>query len=313
LRIVIALGGNALLPRGERLEFEVQRRSAEAAARSLAPVIEQHQVVLTHGNGPQVGLRALPSEAYREVPGYPLDVLVAESEGMIGYILETELDRVVDVPILTVLSRTVVKPDDPAFLDPTKPIGPLYENTGIVRRLAARGWQLRLDGSAFRRVVPSPEPVRIVQSDLIRMLVEHRVLVICAGGGGVPVVERDGHTHGVEAVVDKDLASALLAIELDADLFVSLTDVDGVFEGWNTPDQRHIAAGTPDLFRELDLPSGSMGPKVEAACRFVEATGKRAAIGRLDRAEQVVSGQAGTSIAIRTESKGSRYNRRPTR
>jgi carbamate kinase len=253
-------------------------------------------VVITHGNGPQVGLLALQSDAYDEVATYPLDVLVAESEGMIGYILETELDRVLDVPILTVLSRTVVRADDPAFEEPTKPIGPIYETTGTLRRLAERGWQLRAEGTAFRRVVPSPEPVRIVQIELIRMLVDHGVLVVCAGGGGIPVVERDGETEGVEAVVDKDYASSLLAIELGADLFVSLTDVDGVFEGWGTPDQLLIGAGTPGRLRSLSLPAGSMGPKVEAACRFTEATGNRSAIGRLDQADLVVAGLAGTQV-----------------
>lgn len=297
MRIVVALGGNALSPRGRPLSFDVQQRSAAAAARALAPVVAEHTVVLTHGNGPQVGLLALQSEAYHEVAGYPLDVLVAETEGMIGYILETELDRLVDRPILTVLTRTVVDPADPAFDDPTKPIGPLYEVTGDASRLAdERGWQLRVDGPGVRRVVASPEPLRIVQSDLIRRLSDDGVLVICAGGGGIPVVEVDGFTRGIEAVVDKDMASSLLARDLDADAFVCLTDVDGVYEGWRTTAERLVLEADVGWLRERSFAAGSMGPKVEAACRFVEATGHPAFIGPLDRVSELLTGRAGTRV-----------------
>lgn len=297
MRLVIALGGNALLPRGQRLEFETQQRSAAAAATALAPVIRRHEVVLTHGNGPQVGLLALQSEAYPEVSEYPLDVLVAETEGMIGYILETELDRFLDTPIITMLSRTVVSADDPAFQDPTKPIGPVYEDSVELRKLAAeRGWDLRPDGDAIRRVVASPDPIRIIQSSLVGTLLDSGVLVICAGGGGIPVVEEDGHTHGVEAVVDKDLASSLLAVELGADMFICLTDVDGVYEDWDRPERHLIRRESTDWFRARRFAAGSMGPKIEAACRFVETAGAPAAIGRLEDVAAVVEGQAGTVI-----------------
>ena len=297
VRIVIALGGNALIPRGQRLDFEVQQRSARVAATALAPVISEHQVVVTHGNGPQVGLLALQSEAYAEVASYPLDVLVAETEGMIGYILETELDRVVDLPILTVLTRTVVRADDPAFADPTKPIGPLYENLAVTRRLAVeRGWEFRVDGPGLRRVVPSPNPIRIVQSDLIRRLSDDGILVVCAGGGGIPVVEEEGTTRGVEAVVDKDLASSLLAVELDADAFVCLTDVHGVFDRWGEPDQRLVRGESTEWFRAHEFAAGSMGPKVEAACRFAEATGRPGFIGALDEVVELLAGSAGTRV-----------------
>lgn len=307
MRLVIALGGNALLPRGQRLEFETQRRSAATAAMALAPVVNRHQVVLTHGNGPQVGLLALQAEAYHEVAGYPLDVLVAETEGMIGYILETELDRFLDTPIITILSRTVVSAGDPAFQNPTKPIGPVYEDSVELRKSAAeRGWDLRPDGDAMRRVVASPDPIRIVQSGLIAKLVESGVLVICAGGGGIPVVEEDGYTRGVEAVVDKDLASSLLAVELGADMLVCLTDVDGVYEGWGGPNRRLIRRENTDWFRSRRFAAGSMRPKIEAACRFVEATGGNAAIGCLEEVDAVVEGESGTMIVPAKERIGIR-------
>lgn len=297
MRLVVALGGNALIPRGHTLDFATQQMSARVAATALAPVVAAHDVVITHGNGPQVGLLALQSESYAEVASYPLDVLVAESEGMIGYILETELDRLVDRPILTVLTRTVVDPADPAFDDPTKPIGPLYRTVDDTRRLAeGRGWQFRVDGSGLRRVVPSPNPVQIVQAPLIRELTNQGVLVVCAGGGGIPVVEVDGGTRGVEAVVDKDLASALLAIELDVDAFICLTDTDGVYDHWGDPEQELIRQASVEWFREQEFAAGSMGPKVEAACRFVDATGRTAYIGRLDEVGEILAANAGTAI-----------------
>lgn len=297
MRIVAALGGNALIPRGQSMDLATQHRTASAAATALAPVLERHQVVITHGNGPQVGLLALQADAYRDVEAYPLDVLVAESEGMIGYILETELDRVTDAPVVTMLTRTEVRPDDPAFEDPTKPIGPVYDRVGTLRRLAAQGWVMRSEGRGYRRVVASPEPIRFPRLEVIRMLVEAGVVVICAGGGGIPVrAAEDGTVRGVEAVIDKDLSSSLLAVQLEADLFVSLTDVDGVYERWGQEDAELVAARPVSWFRERRYASGSMGPKVEAACRFVEATGRRAAIGRLGEAAEVVAGRAGTTV-----------------
>lgn len=298
MRIVVALGGNALLPRGQPLTFEVQQHSAAAAARALAPVIDQHQVVITHGNGPQVGLLALQSEAYRDVAGYPLDVLVAESEGMIGYILENELDRVTQVPTLTILTRTVVRADDRAFSRPTKPIGPLYPDTPELRSLAAaRGWALGEDGGSLRRLVASPDPVRVRQAPLIRSLIDQGILVVCAGGGGIPVVDEGGQRRGVEAVVDKDLASSLLARQLQADMLVCLTDVEGVIENWGEPGARLMRSVDSTTLRSMRFAPGSMAPKVEAACRFVESTGRSAAIGRLDEVTSVLAGEAGTLIS----------------
>ncbi len=295
---MVALGGNALLPRGEPLTFAVQQHSAAAAAYALAPIITQHQVVITHGNGPQVGLLALQSEAYPEVAGYPLDVLVAESEGMIGYILENELDRVTQVPTLTILTRTVVRADDEAFSHPTKPIGPLYPDTPEVRSVAkAKGWTLGDDGDSLRRLVASPDPVRVVQAPLIRSLLRQGVLVVCAGGGGIPVVEESGRRQGVEAVVDKDLASSLLARQLGAEMLVCLTDVEGVMENWGTAEPRLIRHTDPETLRTMTFATGSMAPKVEATCRFVEATGRPAAVGRLEDVAAVVVGEAGTLIS----------------
>ena len=299
MRIVIALGGNALLRRGERADADTQRMNVEAAARAIADVAREHEVILTHGNGPQVGLLALQAEAYRDVPAYPLDVLGAESEGMIGYVLEQALRN--ELPgreIATLLTQVAVDPDDPAFSRPTKPIGPVYAPSTAARLAAERGWTVAADGDRMRRVVPSPEPEEILELSTIRLLVDAGVLVVCAGGGGIPVVVTAGvQVRGVEAVIDKDLAAALLAWKLEADVLVMLTDVDGVYEGWGTPDARRIDRTTPDTARAMTLAAGSMGPKVEAARRFVERTGGRSAIGRLQDAAALVEGRAGTEIA----------------
>lgn len=290
----MALGGNALLPRGGPLDFATQLVAARAAARALAPVIAAHHVVITHGNGPQVGVLALQAG---DSGAWPLDVLVAETEGMIGYVLETELERVVEAPVLSILTRVQVDPDDPAFTGPTKPIGPVYPDTESTRREAdAHGWVLAPDTGGLRRVVPSPEPIGIDDVELIARLGDDGVVVICAGGGGIPVAVVEGEARGVEAVVDKDLTSALLATLLDADLLVCLTDVDGVHTGWGTDQSTLLRDTTPDELRGMRFDAGSMGPKVEAACRFVEATGQRAAIGPLEAAAAIVAGSAGTSV-----------------
>jgi carbamate kinase len=300
VRVLVALGGNALSPRRAPLEFDLQKEAAQRAAAALAPVLEEHRVVLTHGNGPQVGLLALQGAAFHDVGLYPLDVLVAETEGMIGYILESEIDRVFGGEILTMLTRTVVDPADKAFDWPTKPIGPVYDDVDEAQLLAGEhDWVLAGDDGGVRRVVASPEPKGIVQADLIRRLADQGVLVICAGGGGVPVADRDGWTEGIEAVVDKDLASALLAELIGADKFVSLTDVPAVVDGWGTPAARPIVRAHPDELRKRPFAAGSMGPKVESVCRFVEATGRSAAIGRLEDAGAVVAGDAGTQVDTR--------------
>jgi carbamate kinase len=306
VRVLVALGGNALLKRGEPMTAEVQRANIHTAARSLAPVAEQHQLVLSHGNGPQVGLLALQAAAYKEVEAYPLDVLGAQTEGMIGYLIEQELGNLLpaEVPFATILTMIEVDADDPAFTDPTKFVGPVYDQAQADSLAAEKGWTFKRDGEHLRRVVPSPPPKRIFEIRPIRWLLEHGVLVICAGGGGIPTTWVQGKERtlgGVEAVIDKDLASELLAREIDADVFVMATDVDGVYEGWGTPDQRRLERVTPEALRKQDFAAGSMGPKVEAAMRFVEATGKHAAIGALEDIEAIVQGTAGTTVVPESE------------
>jgi carbamate kinase len=301
--VVIALGGNALLKRGEPMTAAAQRDNVRRAAPALAGVALDHELVLSHGNGPQVGLLALQAAAYTAVDPYPLDVLGAQTEGMIGYVLEQELRNVLpgSEEFATIMTMVEVDPEDPAFADPTKFVGPVYTEGQAQSLAAEKGWPFRRDGESWRRVVPSPLPRHIFQIDPIRVLLDRDVVVICAGGGGVPTMATAGtggrpKLSGIEAVIDKDLASELLAREVEADLFVMATDVDGVYTGWGTPDQKQLAKVTPAELRGLDLPAGSMGPKVEAAAHFVEATGNRAAIGSLEQIEQVVAGSAGTQV-----------------
>jgi carbamate kinase len=301
MRVVVALGGNALLKRGEPMTAEVQRDNVKTAAPALAAVARKHQLVLSHGNGPQVGLLALQAAAFTEVEAYPLDVLGAQTEGMIGYVLEQELGNLlpVEVPFATILTMVEVDPSDPAFGDPMKFVGPVYTKTQADELAGEKGWVFKPDGDAWRRVVPSPEPRRIFEIRPIRWLLDKDVVVICAGGGGVPTMflpDADRTLVGVEAVIDKDLASQLLAREVGADLFVMATDVDGVYTGWGTPEQRRLERVTPSELRELPFAAGSMGPKVEAAVRFVEGTGNRAAIGGLAEIEAIVDGDAGTQV-----------------
>ena len=298
MRVVIALGGNALLRRGEPMDVELQRTNLKVAAEAIAEIAEDHQVVITHGNGPQVGLLALQNEAYDEAPPAPLDVLDAETEGMIGYLLEQELGH--HLPggkLATLLTQVVVDPYDPAFLHPTKPIGPVYD-ADRVHELATRpGWVLRPDGQRWRRVVASPRPRRIVEMDTIRLLVGHGFVVICAGGGGIPVVHTgDGGYRGVEAVIDKDLSAAFLASELKADALLLLTDVEAVFQDWGTPTQQPLRETSVARLRSLAAPPGSMGPKIEAVCEFIEWGGSLAAIGALPDAAAMLRGEAGTVL-----------------
>jgi carbamate kinase len=296
MRVVVALGGNALLGRGEAPESAAQRRNVDRAVTSIAELAREHEVVLTHGNGPQVGLLALQSEAYGPVTPYPLDVLGAESEGMIGYLLEQGLRN--ELPgreVATLLTQVVVDPGDPAFVAPTKPIGSIYPEADARRLATERGWAVAPDGNGFRRVVASPEPLEIVELDAIRVLLAGGVLPICAGGGGIPV-SRNGRLAGVEAVIDKDKAAALLAERLEADALLLLTDVDAVELGWGTPDARPLGTVTAAELRRHDFAPGSMAPKIAAACRFVEATGGKAAIGALDRAVEILAGSSGTTV-----------------
>lgn len=294
---VVALGGNALLPRGEKPEAATQLRAARSAARALGPAAERHRLVVTHGNGPQVGLLALLDDAYREVGPYPLDVLDAESEGQIGYVVELELDNAIaDRDTVALITRVVVDETDPAFGDPTKFIGPVYDEPAARSIEREQGWTMKRDGQDWRRVVASPEPRQIVQLPAIRQLVDSGFIVVCAGGGGIPVVEDSEGHRGVEAVIDKDLCSSLLATDLGADLLILATDVDAVYRDWGGSDRRPIGKVAADALDPADFPAGSMRPKVEACTRFVRATGGRAAIGSLADLAGLLSGETGTQV-----------------
>jgi carbamate kinase len=301
MRVVVALGGNALLKRGEPMTAGAQRANVRIAAQALAPVAERHELVLSHGNGPQVGLLALEAAAYKEVEAYPLDVLGAETEGMIGYLIEQELGNLLpaEKPLATILTMIEVDSADPAFDNPTKFVGPVYDEVEAKALADAKGWVFKADGQYMRRVVPSPKPKRIFEIRPVRWLLEQGTVVICAGGGGIPTTWVPGEERtltGVEAVIDKDFASELLARDVGADLFVMATDVDGVYTGWGSPEQRRLDRTTPEELRALDFAAGSMGPKVAAAAQFVEATGKRAAIGSLADIEELVDGTGGTNV-----------------
>jgi carbamate kinase len=302
MKLVIAIGGNALLRRGQALSAENQLENIRRAAAPLARVALAHELVLTHGNGPQVGLLALQSAAYGSGQSYPLDVLGAQTDGMLGYLLEQELSNLLPASrtVTTLLTRVEVDPRDPAFKQPTKFIGPVYTQEEAQRLGAGGHWPVAADGSGFRRVVASPEPVAVLGLNPIRWLLERGALVIAAGGGGIPVVRGDdGKLRGVDAVIDKDLCSGLLARDLQAECQVIATDVDAVYLDWGKPAQRALGKVTPHMLAQHAFPSGSMGPKVEAACKFVLATGKRAVIGSLDRIEEMLAGHAGTEVSAR--------------
>lgn len=321
MRIVIALGGNALLRRGQRPDPDVERRNARTAARSVAEIARRHSVVITHGNGPQIGVMALATDELAEAvlegegpsgsgpaatsaPGarprsgaYTLDLLGAATEGMIGYMLEQELRNALPGwSVATLLTQTLVDPDDPAFDDPTKFIGPVYTEEEARRLAGERGWSVARDGEGWRRVVASPTPQEILELPEIEALVHRGTLVVCSGGGGIPVLRTPEGFEGVEAVIDKDRSAALLARRLGAGALLMLTDVSEVRAGWGTPEERPIRRATPDEMRRHDFAAGSMGPKVEAACTFVEETGGWAAIGALEDAEAILEGEAGTRI-----------------
>ena len=299
MRIVIALGGNALLQRGQPMTAENQRANIRLAAERIASIAPGNEIVIAHGNGPQVGLLALQDLAYEEVDPYPLDVLGAETEAMIGYVIEQELGNLLPLeqPFATILTMIEVDADDPAFAHPTKPIGPVYDKATAERLAAEHDWSIAPDGDKYRRVVASPKPQRIFEIRPIRMLVEQGVIVICAGGGGIPTMYgKDGKLLGVQAVIDKDLAAALLAEQLEADLLVIATDVDGVYTGWGTPEQARLGNVTVDQVVEMNLPAGSMGPKVAAACGFATQTKNEAVIGSLADIDKIVAGTGGTRV-----------------
>ncbi|MFM7783299.1 MAG: carbamate kinase [Gammaproteobacteria bacterium] len=297
MRIVVALGGNALLRRGEAPDPEAQRRNIRVAAAGIAPLASTHELLITHGNGPQVGLLALQNAAAGPA-SFPLDVLGAETEGMIGYLLEQELASLLPAtkPVATLLTRVEVDAADPAFAAPSKFIGPFYDRDTAERLAAAQGWAIRPDGAYWRRVVPSPRPQRIAELRPLRCLLADGAVIICAGGGGIPVQRANGRHEGVEAVIDKDLCAALLAREMRADWLLMLTDVDAVYRDWGSPEATAIRDCHADALDPRDFPAGSMGPKVEAAIGFVRETGGTAAIDALEQVGAILAGEAGTRI-----------------
>jgi carbamate kinase len=302
VRLVVALGGNALLKRGQPLTPENQLGNIRLAASQLARIAEGNQLVVTHGNGPQVGLLALQSAAYDAADAFPLDVLGAQTDGMIGYLLEQELSNRLPTSrvVATLLTRVEVDPQDPAFQHPSKPIGPIYAEQQASEIEQARHWTVGRDGSCMRRLVASPQPKRVLGLESIRLLLEHGALVIAAGGGGIPVaLDTDGRSlRGVDAVIDKDLCSGLLARQLEADCLVIATDVESVFLDWGLPQQRALKKVTPQSLSSHVFPQGSMGPKVQAACDFVLATGRRAVIGSLAHIDDMLAGAAGTQVCM---------------
>lgn len=306
MTIVVALGGNALLKRSEPMTAHAQRENVRKAVKSLAPLVSEHDLVLAHGNGPQVGLLALQAAAYDETYPYPLDVLGAQTEGMIGYMIEQELGNILpfEKPLATMLTMVEVDPNDPAFGNPTKFVGPQYNQEDADRLESEKGWTFKMDGDLRRRVVASPEPKRIFELNPIKWLIEKGTVVVCAGGGGIPTAYLPDGTRtlvGAEAVIDKDLASGLLAKDLGADLLVMATDAEGVYADWRTPQQRLLRHVTPEELERYEFAEGSMAPKVEAAIRFVRETGKPAAIGSLEDIERIVAGEAGTCVSVTGE------------
>ena len=300
MRVVVALGGNALLRRGEKPDAAIQQTHIAEAAPALAALSRDHELVLVHGNGPQVGMLALESAADPDLSRpYPFSDLVAETQGLIGYWLQQGLANAgLGTPVVTLVSQTLVAEDDPAFQDPTKFVGSVYDEARARELAKAGGWTVRRDGAGWRRVVASPRPQGIVEIETARALLDLGVTVVLAGGGGVPVTRGPHGLAGVEAIVDKDYVAAFVAEVLQADLLVMLTDVAAVEVGFGTPSARPLHGVRVAELRALELPAGSMGPKVEAACDFVTRTGGRAAIGSLQEAAGVADGSAGTQVTV---------------
>ena len=299
MRLVVALGGNALLRRGETLDADTQIRNVAVAAKAVAALARRHEVVLTHGNGPQVGLLALQAEALAGRPGDPLDILGAEAEGMIGYLIARELrDALPGREVATLLTQVEVDLDDPAFGAPTKPIGPVHTAATAELLRAERGWRMAADGDGYRRLVASPRPRRIVEIETIRLLIEAGIIVVCAGGGGIPVAATpSGGVRGVDAVIDKDRTAAMLAVALGAEALLLLTDIDAVYADWGEESARALGVVPVAALRDMSFDPGTMGPKVEAAREFVEATGNSAYIGALADAENILAGRTGTRVS----------------
>ena len=302
MRIVAALGGNALLRRGEKPDASVQAANVARAVAALAPLAEEHELVLTHGNGPQVGVLALQSASDPQLTTpYPFDVLGAQTQGMIGYwLLQALQNTLPGRQVAAIINQTLVSAADPAFANPTKFIGEMYDEQRAHELAEQRGWTVKQDGTGWRRVVGSPRPQRVVETRLIRLLLGSGAVVVCAGGGGVPVIrDETGRLAGVEAVVDKDLTTSVLAEALDADVLMILTDVPHVLRNYGRPDEEPVLRATPASLQAEEFAAGSMGPKVDAACRFVEVTGDMAAIGQTEDAVAILEGRAGTIITPR--------------
>jgi carbamate kinase len=299
VRVVAALGGNALLERSERPDADIQEHHVRVAVDALVPVARAHELVITHGNGPQVGVLANESERDATLSRpYPFDALGAQTQGMIGYWLLQALENGLGGRrVATLVTQTVVAADDPAFEAPSKFVGPVLDSAAARRLARERGWSVREDEGGWRRVVPSPAPLEVVELGVVEGLLAAGAVVVCAGGGGIPVVrDGEGCLRGVEAVVDKDLTASLLATALRADALVILTDVPAVETGHGTPSARPLGRVPASALRAMSFPPGSMAPKVEAVCRFVESTGRTAAIGRLADAPRVLAGEAGTLV-----------------
>lgn len=296
-KIVIALGGNALLQRGEILSAENQQRSIQVFAEMASELARDYQLVIVHGNGPQVGLLALQNAAYKESPAWPLDILVAESQGMIGFAIAQALaSSTGNAPVTTLMTRVEVDPQDDAFSTPGKYIGPVYQPDQQTELEERYGWQMKADGQYIRRVVPSPTPLKILDSDAICTLMDAGHMVICCGGGGIPVIAQGDGYQGTEAVIDKDLTAAVLAQSINADHLLILTDADAVYENWGTPQARALRHVTPEELAPFAAPDGTMGPKAAAVIQFVKQTGNAAFIGALKDAPQVLAGEKGTCV-----------------
>lgn len=306
MRIVVALGGNALLKRGEPMTAQNQSANIRLAAEQLAKVKPKNELIISHGNGPQVGLLALQHAAYyaqdSKIEPYPLDVLVSQTVGMIGYMLQQELTNLLpETPTQTLVTQVIVDEHDPAFSKPSKPIGQVYTQAEAEKLAAEKGWTVMPDGQYYRRAVPSPKPQDVTGINAVKALLAQDHIVICGGGGGVPCVKNaQGQLTGVEAVVDKDLATAVIANHLDADLFIIATDVNATCVNFQKEGERKIAKANPAALEALsaEFAAGSMGPKVQAVINFVKATGKDAAIGSLSDIEDIVAGKAGTRVSL---------------
>lgn len=304
MRILIALGGNALLKRGQTMAYETELANVKKASSQILSLCRNNEVIITHGNGPQVGLIALQQEAFNDVAPYPLDAMGAQSIGLIGYMIQKELTGLLgaDSKIVSVLTQTEVLADDPAFDNPTKPVGPVYDKATAEQLVKEHGWTMAVDNDHYRRVVASPDPQCILGLSALKTLIESGHLVICCGGGGIPVYfDAEGKLIGAEAVIDKDLASSLLASSLNTDLFIIATDVKGIYLNWSEAGQKLIRQTSPSFLRQKSFAEGSMGPKVQAVCRFVEKTGRTAVIGSLEDINDLAQGHAGTRIGADLE------------